>query len=106
MRRVRNIHHRWIAVFAAFSITAGTFYFLLLHRNQIDPAIPPTHPPFNSTKTILLYTPYFKSRDWELGELGTAPFSECPVRDCHVTDDPAELPSVAEFDAVLFHLKV
>ena len=86
---------------AAFSITAGTFYLLLRQRNQIDPTIPP----FDATKTILLYTPYFRSRDWELGELGTAPFSECPVSNCHVTDDTAELPSVAEFDAVLFHLK-
>ena len=100
MRRV----NRCFGVFAAFFLTIGIIFYLRL-RPQIDPTIS-TPNPSSSTKTILLYTPYFTSRDWELGALGSAPFSECPVSDCRVTDEPAEVPSVAEFDAVLFHLKV
>ena len=95
--------NRWIVIFVPFLLAIGTL-ICILTQPQDNPTLPP---PTKSAKTILLYTSYFKSREWELGALGKAPFSECPVSsDCWVTDDPAELPSVADFDAVLFHLEV
>ena len=29
----------------------------------------------------------------------------CPVTNCHVTDDRSLLPSLADFDAILFHAR-
>ena len=93
---------RWMLVLAGLALFAGTSFHCLQSRPSVHEKTTPT---FNHAKTVLLYTPYFKNADWELGALGSAPFQHCPVTNCHVTNIPTELPSVAEFDAVLFHLK-
>lgn len=53
-----------------------------------------------STKYILRYTPFFESEEWF-----TTSFADCPVSDCVITSDRQALPSMGDFDAVLFHVR-
>jgi len=58
------------------------------------------------TRTILYYTPWWPDHaspgSWDLGE-GSSPFAHCPEKNCVITSNRSLLPSVAQFDALLFH---
>ena len=60
----------------------------------------------NSPKTILYYTPWWPDhaspKTWDLGE-GSSPFAHCPQPNCYITANHSHLPSLAQFDALLFH---
>ena len=57
-------------------------------------------------QTILYYTPWWpshaSSKTWDLGE-GSSPFAHCPQQSCYITANHSHLPSLAQFDALLFH---
>ncbi len=57
-----------------------------------------------SLKTILYYSLFDGGRDFQFG-FGHSPFVRhgCPVSGCLLTANRSLLPSVADFDAVLFH---
>ena len=57
-----------------------------------------------SVKRILLFTPYFDLDTWGL-KMGSAAFEQCPVSNCHLTNNRDELDTMADFDAILFHLR-
>lgn len=61
---------------------------------------------FNSSKKILYFNNYFHLTDWRFG-FGHQPFisANCPQSNCFVTNDRKILPSLAEFDAILFHAR-
>ena len=58
------------------------------------------------TRTILYYTTWWPDHaspgSWDLGE-GSSPFAHCPEKNCVITSNRSLLPSVAQFDALLFH---
>merc|ERR1712018_679507 len=107
----------YVGVFTVFSI-----FFLYFHLPIQDvfsiPAVP--LPQINqsssegstdvrsskSVQTILYYTPWWpthaSSKTWDLGE-GSSPFAHCPVKNCYITANRSHLPSLAQFDALLFH---
>ena len=58
----------------------------------------------NDLKYILLYTSFFESTTWYLGELGQEPFANCRTKNCHLTKDHYQLSNVSMFDAILFHI--
>ena len=58
----------------------------------------------SSVKQILLFTPYFDMETWGL-QTGSTAFEQCPVSNCHLTNDRDEQSSLADFDAILFHLR-
>ena len=57
-------------------------------------------------QTILFYTPWWPDHasptTWDLGE-GSSPFAHCPQPNCYITANRSHLPSLAQFDALLFH---
>ena len=57
-------------------------------------------------QTILFYTPWWPDhaspKTWDLGE-GSSPFAHCPQKSCFITANSSHLPSLAQFDALLFH---
>ena len=57
-------------------------------------------------QTILYYTSWWPSHEasktWDLGE-GSSPFAHCPQQSCYITANRSHLPSLAQFDALLFH---
>ena len=57
-----------------------------------------------TTKTILYYTKFWDKDDFLFGQ-GRDVFSHynCPVSDCWATSHKTALPSLSDFDAVLFH---
>ena len=61
---------------------------------------------FNTSKKILYYTNFFGMRDWKFG-FGNKAFvsNQCPEQNCFITRDHNLLPSLADFDAVLFHAR-
>ena len=64
--------------------------------------------PFNASaaKSILYFTSYFDMTDFEFG-FGNEPFHRygCPETNCWTTADRDALDSIADFDAVLFHMR-
>ena len=60
----------------------------------------------NTTKTILVYTPYFHMKDWDFG-FGQEPFvrHKCPVTNCFVTNERRYLPHYGDYDAIVFHIR-
>ena len=54
-----------------------------------------------SVKRILLFTPYFDLDTWGL-KMGSAAFEQCPVSNCHLTNNRNELDTMADFNAILF----
>ncbi len=61
---------------------------------------------FEDAKKILLYTDFYGwSRKWPHGQ-GHRKFVryKCPVSNCHMTHNKSLLPSVADFDALVFNL--
>ena len=61
--------------------------------------------PMSSTKKILFYNAYFDMRSYNFG-FGQRPFVDygCKVTNCYTTQYRSLLPSIADFDAVMFHL--
>lgn len=61
---------------------------------------------FKSIKKILYFNKYFHLNDWRFG-FGNEPFHawNCPVTNCFTTDNRSLLPSLADFDAILFHAR-
>ncbi len=58
----------------------------------------------SSTKHVLLFTSYFDMKTWGM-PLGRDAFSRCPVSNCRLTNDRTDMPSISDYDAVLFHLR-
>ncbi len=54
-----------------------------------------------SMKVILYYTPVFDQTHY-FGE-GEELFKNCPVHQCYGTNNHTLLPSISDFDAILFH---
>ena len=61
--------------------------------------------PGKSYRKILYYNSFFDMKDFQFG-FGTEPFIRynCPVTNCWATGDKTALGSVANFDAILFHI--
>lgn len=61
---------------------------------------------FKSAKKILFFTSYFHLTDWQFG-FGHQPFLDhgCPVNNCYTTNNKSLLASLADFDAILFHIR-
>ena len=61
---------------------------------------------FSSTKKILFFTSFFHMKDFGFG-FGHDAFVEhkCPVHNCLTTSNRSLLSSVADFDAVVFHMR-
>ena len=87
---------------------------LLLLRLEFKPLEKPRSPPIHTyltnikpLKNILLYTSFFKRKDWGFGGFGREPFlkANCPVNSCYITNNKSYLKSIGEFDAVLFHIQ-
>ncbi len=64
------------------------------------------HYDFATAKKILYFTSYFEKKDFAFG-FGHEPFVtfNCPVHQCYATNDRSLLPSLADFDAILFHMR-
>ena len=60
---------------------------------------------FASSKKILYFTSYYDMKDFAFG-FGHQPFVDhgCPVTNCFATSNRSLLPSMADYDAVMFHL--
>jgi len=73
---------------------------------DVESSLRPPHLEFDSYKKILYFNNYFHLADWRFG-FGNDPFvaSNCPVTNCYVTADRTLLPSLAHFDAILFHAR-
>ena len=81
----------------------------LLQIDKSSSAASPDSSSSNSPKrlqTILYYTPWWPDHasptTWDLGE-GSSPFAHCPQQSCFITANHTHLPSLAQFDALLFH---
>ncbi len=61
---------------------------------------------FATAKKILYFTSYFDMKDFAFG-FGHEPFVtfNCPVHQCYATNNRSLLPSLADFDAILFHMR-
>ncbi len=58
----------------------------------------------NLVKIILYYTNYFNNKLWTFGE-GHKVFikHKCPVTNCFLTSNRSALPSLGDFDALIFN---
>ncbi|KAL1402854.1 hypothetical protein pipiens_005897 [Culex pipiens pipiens] len=60
------------------------------------------------TKTILLYTNFFDVKNWKLSAETVGPdyfrSLNCPVTDCVLTNNRHHLDSMADYDALVFHI--
>lgn len=76
------------------------------NRADVESSLRPPHLEFDSYKKILYFNNYFHLSDWRFG-FGNEPFvsNNCPVTNCYVTADRTLLPSLAQFDAILFHAR-
>ena len=75
------------------------------HRDSAVDAAPAANT--SGVKNILLFTTFFESKDWWLGDrMGSAMFkSVCPVSNCYITNNREYLKSLSDFDAILFHYR-
>ena len=76
-----------------------------LSSSEASPNVPSSNSP-ERVQTILYYTPWWPDhaspKTWDLGE-GSSPFAHCPQQSCYITANRSHLPSLAQFDALLFH---
>ena len=58
-------------------------------------------------KNILLYTSFFGENQWTLKSMKNDLFidAKCPVSNCYITRDHKYLDNIADFDAILFHMR-
>ena len=96
--RLKKEHRLKITLLVVVLVTL-LFYNLTVSSKTISMAKD------SSTKYILYYTPFFGSKDWNMG-VGREPFlaSKCPSNNCYLTTDPNLLPDLNQFDGVLFHV--
>ena len=109
----------YVSVFAAFSVFLLSFWLPIKQKFLLNEPLPQINQ-FSSevsidvssdnsrerVQTILYYTPWWpdhaSSKTWALGE-GSKPFDHCPQKSCYITANHSHLPSLAQFDALLFH---
>ena len=76
-----------------------------LSSSEASPNVTSSNSP-ERVQTILYYTPWWPDhaspKTWDLGE-GSSPFAHCPQQSCYITANRSHLPSLAQFDALLFH---
>ena len=76
-----------------------------LSSSDASPNVTSSNSP-ERVQTILYYTPWWPDhalpKTWDLGE-GSSPFAHCPQQRCYITANRSHLPSLAQFDALLFH---
>ena len=73
--------------------------------SEASPGVSSSNSP-ERVQTILFYTHWWEDhaspKTWDLGE-GSSPFAHCPQQSCFITANHTHLPSLAQFDALLFH---
>lgn len=80
-------------------------------QNQSVVTVSPTNEPFtdNATepKKILFFTSFFDQSTWGFGAGGPELFKRkgCHVSNCVITDNKTQFGSMADFDAILFHMR-
>ncbi|XP_038104882.1 alpha-(1,3)-fucosyltransferase C [Culex quinquefasciatus] len=110
---MKNVQRGRFAIGLAFGVSLFLYcYYNVIFDNCAETCVSydqlvDERPEKNNTKYILTYTNFFTSNNWFLNEETVGEdffrYHQCPETDCVVTSRQDLLPSIAYFDALVFH---